>query len=40
LQDERYNTVSSEKMVEVFMKNGRVVKAGDQFGVGRLHGWN
>ena len=37
LRDEQYNTVSSEKMVEVFMKNGRVVKAGDQFGLGRLH---
>lgn len=35
LQDEDYNTVSSEKMVEVFMKDGRAVKAGDQFGLGR-----
>tara|TARA_B110000467_G_C18336912_1_gene498857 strand:- start:1066 stop:2190 length:1125 start_codon:yes stop_codon:yes gene_type:complete len=37
LQDEHYNTVSSEKMVEIFMKNGKVEKAGDQFGLGRLH---
>ena len=37
LQDEHYNTVSSEKMVEIFMKNGKVDKAGDQFGLGRLH---
>ena len=37
LQDEHFNTVSSEKMVEIFMKNGRVEKAGDQFGLGRLN---
>ncbi|MDP4679508.1 MAG: hypothetical protein NWS46_03975 [Cyclobacteriaceae bacterium] len=37
LQDENFNTVSSEKMVEIFMKDGKVVKAGDQFGLGRLH---
>ncbi len=37
LKDENYNTVSSEKMVEVFMNNGKSTKAGDQFGVGRLH---
>ena len=36
LQDEKYNTVSSEKMVEVFLKNGKVTRAGDQFGIGRL----
>ena len=35
LKDEHYNTVSSEKMIEVFMKNGKVVKKGDQFGLGR-----
>lgn len=38
LQDEHYNTVSSEKMVEIFMKDGQVNRAGDQFGLGRLHG--
>jgi DNA-binding beta-propeller fold protein YncE len=37
LQDENYNTVSSEKMIEVFMKEGKVAKVGDQFGLGRLH---
>ncbi len=36
LKDERYNTVSSEKMVEIFMKDGKALKAGDQFGLGRL----
>lgn len=38
LKDDRHNTVSSEKMVEVFLKQGQVVQAGDQFGLGRLHG--
>ena len=37
LQDENYNTVSSEKMVEIYMKDGKVTRAGDQFGLGRLH---
>ncbi|XOV91205.1 MAG: YncE family protein [Bacteroidota bacterium] len=36
LKDEHHNTVSSEKMIEVFMKNGKAYKAGDQFGLGRL----
>ena len=35
LKDEHYNTVSSEKMIELFMKDGKVVKKGDQFGLGR-----
>ena len=35
LQDENYNTVSSEKMVEISMQDGKVIKAGDQFGLGR-----
>tara|TARA_R110000737_G_scaffold351633_1_gene394472 strand:- start:1808 stop:2875 length:1068 start_codon:yes stop_codon:yes gene_type:complete len=35
LKDENYNTVSSEKMVEIFMKDGKATKAGDQFGLGR-----
>ena len=38
LKDDRHNTVYSEKMVEVFLKQGQVVQAGDQFGLGRLHG--
>ncbi len=37
LQDENYNTVSSEKGIEVFMKDGKAIKIGDQFGLGRLH---
>lgn len=35
LQDEQYNTVASEKMIELFMQDGRVIRAGDQFGLGR-----
>lgn len=37
LHDENYNTVSSEKMVEIVMKDGKIIKAGNQFGLGRLH---
>ncbi len=37
LKDEHYNTVSSEKMIEVFMRDGRAQKAGDQFGLGRKY---
>lgn len=37
LKDDQYNTVSSEKMVEIFLKDGQVIQAGDQFGLGRLH---
>jgi len=36
LQDENYNTVCSEKMVEIHMQDGKVTEAGDQFGLGRL----
>lgn len=36
LKDENSNTVSSEKMIEIYMKDGKVTKAGDQFGIGRL----
>ena len=36
LKDEFFNSVGSEKMVEVELKDGRAVKAGDQFGIGRL----
>ncbi len=38
LEDENHNTVSSEKMVEIFMRDGKVVRAGDQFGLGRAKG--
>lgn len=34
LKDEHYNIVSSEKMVEVHFDEGKVVDAGDQFGLG------
>ena len=37
LKDEHHNTVSSEKMVEIFKKEGKATAIGDQFGVGRLH---
>ena len=35
LQDENYNNVASEKMVEIHIANHKAVKAGDQFGIGR-----
>lgn len=37
LQDEYYNSVASEKIVEIHMDGQKAVKAGDQFGIGRLH---
>ena len=36
LSDETGHEVHSEKMVEVHWKGGKVVKTGDQFGVGRV----
>jgi DNA-binding beta-propeller fold protein YncE len=36
LQDEFYNNVESEKMVEIDFENNKAVKAGDQFGIGRV----
>lgn len=36
LKDETGREVHSEKMVEVHWKGGKVVKTGDQFGVGRI----
>ncbi|HEV8285132.1 MAG TPA: hypothetical protein VGQ09_12530 [Chitinophagaceae bacterium] len=36
LQDEFHNNVASEKMVEIDFTNNKAVKAGDQFGMGRL----
>lgn len=35
LKDENFNTVSSEKMIEIVLKEGKLVEAGDQFGLGR-----
>jgi DNA-binding beta-propeller fold protein YncE len=35
LKDEYYNSVASEKMVEVQLSGNKVVRAGDQFGIGR-----
>jgi DNA-binding beta-propeller fold protein YncE len=37
LKDEFNNSVASEKMVEVEFKGNKVVKAGDQFGIGRAN---
>lgn len=37
LQDESNNSVASEKMVEIQFDGKKLVKAGDQFGVGRLN---
>jgi DNA-binding beta-propeller fold protein YncE len=36
LRDEFYNNVASEKMVEIDFSGNKAVKAGDQFGIGRL----
>jgi DNA-binding beta-propeller fold protein YncE len=36
LQDEFYNNVESEKMVEIDFENNKAVKAGDQFGIGQV----
>jgi DNA-binding beta-propeller fold protein YncE len=36
LQDENFNNVSSEKMIEIHMNGKKAVKIGDQFGLGRL----
>jgi DNA-binding beta-propeller fold protein YncE len=36
LKDEFNNSVASEKMVEVDFENGKAVRAGDQFGLGRV----
>lgn len=37
LQDESNNSVASEKMVEIQFDGKKLVKAGDQFGLGRLN---
>jgi len=36
LQDEFLNNVESEKMVEIDFEGGKIIKAGDQFGIGRI----
>jgi len=36
LHDEFYNSVASEKMVEIHISDNKAVKAGDQFGMGRV----
>jgi hypothetical protein len=36
LKDEFNNSVASEKMVEIEFKANKAVKAGDQFGIGRV----
>lgn len=36
LKDEFNNSVGSEKMLEVDFENGKAIKAGDQFGIGRI----
>lgn len=36
LQDEYNNSVASEKMLEIDFENGKAIRAGDQFGVGRV----
>jgi DNA-binding beta-propeller fold protein YncE len=36
LQDEFNNSVSSEKIIEIQFANGKAVKTGDQFGLGRV----
>jgi hypothetical protein len=37
LQDEFYNNVESEKMVEIDFDGDKVIRAGDQFGIGRVN---
>lgn len=36
LQDEHYNSVASEKMMEIQLNGNKAVRIGDQFGVGRV----
>ncbi|HEY4193917.1 MAG TPA: hypothetical protein VGM63_00155 [Mucilaginibacter sp.] len=36
LKDEFNNSVGSEKMIEVDFENGKAVRAGDQYGIGRV----
>jgi hypothetical protein len=36
LQDEFYNNVGSEKMVEIDFADNKAIRAGDQFGIGGI----
>jgi DNA-binding beta-propeller fold protein YncE len=36
LEDQNYNSVQSEKMVEIQFRDGKPILAGDQFGLGQL----
>ena len=36
LEDQHYNSVQSEKMVEIHFNSNKPIKAGDQFGMGRV----
>ncbi|MCC8426844.1 YncE family protein [Mucilaginibacter sp. UR6-11] len=36
LKDENYNTVESEKVLEIDFKDSKPIRAGDQFGLGRV----
>ena len=36
LQDEFYNNVSSEKMVQINITGNKAIQAGDQFGIGGI----
>ena len=35
LKDEHHNYVASEKMIEIHVEDGKIIRAGDQFGLGR-----
>jgi len=37
LEDEFHNNVASEKMIEIHFDGKKLVKIGDQFGIGRLN---
>lgn len=37
LEDGQYNSVQSEKMVEIHFRDNKPVLAGDQFGIGQLN---
>lgn len=39
LEDNEYNSVQSEKMVEIHFSGGKPVAAGDQFGIGQVKKW-
>ena len=37
LKDEHHNYVASEKMIEIHLREGQIVKAGDQFAMGYVN---